>query len=155
MRKDATIVITDDGRDKGKTYVLTEMPAAKVEKWAFRAFLALAKAGVDVPDDIATAGVAGLAEFGLKGLSGLSFEDAEPLLDEMMTCVTMCPDRRHPEVVRALVESDIEEIATCIRLRAEVFKLHVNFSAPGGLSAQVAGMQTTEALRTMPMSRGR
>ena len=45
------------GRDAGKSFTLTEMPADQAERWAIRALLALAGAGVDRPDGAADAGV--------------------------------------------------------------------------------------------------
>ena len=46
----------------------------------------------------------------------------------MMTCVAFLPDPARPQVIRQLVETDIEEIATRLRLRDEVIALHVGFS---------------------------
>jgi hypothetical protein len=129
-RKTLTITIDTNGRDQGKTYLLREMPSSQAEKWAARALLAMAKSGVEVPDDIATAGLAGVAALGIKALGGMAFEDAEPLLDEMFACISFIPDPSRPQVVRGLIEDDIEEISTRLRLRKEVFFLHVNFSMP-------------------------
>jgi hypothetical protein len=126
-RQTKTVNITAKGRDKGKAFLLTEMPAAKAEKWAARAFLALAKAGVDIPENIASAGLAGIASVGLKALGGMDFPDAELLLDEMWTCIQIIPDPSRPEVVRALIEDDIEEVTTRLLLRKEVFTLHTSF----------------------------
>ena len=53
-RRTKTYVIADENRDKGKMFLLTEMPALQAEKWAIRAFLALAKAGLVIPDDVAS-----------------------------------------------------------------------------------------------------
>ena len=87
------VVITAEGRDKGKRFVLTEMPALRAEKWALRALLALAKAGVDLPDDAVGAGMAALAVAGLQALRKLEFTDAEPLMDEtrLSFCSIMYP----------------------------------------------------------------
>lgn len=57
----------------------------------------------------------------------MKWEVAEPLLEEMWACVQIMPDSSKPHVVRNLIEQDIEEIATRIKLRAEVWKLHVDF----------------------------
>ena len=124
MRKTATITIDDAGRDKGKVFVLTEMSAYQSENWAARAIFAMMNAGVDIPDNIAEAGLAGVAALGVKSLTKVSFEAAKPLLDEMLDCVTIQPS---PNVTRALVESDIEEVATLLRLRKEVLALHLDF----------------------------
>lgn len=135
-RKTAVITITDEGRDKGKIFILTEMPARKAEEWATRAFMLLARSGVQVPDNVAGAGFAGIAIMGFQALSSVNYEDIKPLFDEMMQCVQVRPDARHPEVVRYLVDSgsdgdDIEEVSTRLRLRAEIFSLHTGFWVPG------------------------
>jgi len=140
MRKTHTIVIDAEGRDKGKMFILNEMSATQAEKWAARALLAMAKSGMEVPDDIATAGLAGVAALGIKALGGMSFADAEPLLDEMFAMVSFIPDPSNPIIKRGysgvgpLIEDDIEEISTRIRLRKEIFFLHVNFTMPAAAS---------------------
>jgi hypothetical protein len=145
MRKTAIVTIDAEGRDYGKVFLLREMPASRAEKWATKAFLALAKSGVEIPDDIAKMGLAGIAAIGLKSLAGVSFADAEPLMDEMFACVTIIPDPSKTDVAnqtpihRSLVEDDIEEIATRLTLRKELFALHVNFSLPAAPSSSISG----------------
>lgn len=126
-RSTANVTITDDTRDKGKVFVLTEMPASQAEAWATRALMALTSSGAQIPAGYERLGLAGVAELGIKALGGLKWEDAKPLLDEMMTCVQIVPDPTKPHVVRGLIEEDIEEISTRVKLRAEVWKLHVGF----------------------------
>lgn len=128
----------EEGRDKGKTFILKEAAAAQAERWATRALFALARSGVDMPKNTEGAGWAGLAYLGLQALSKVTMDEVQPLLDEMWSCVTIRPDPKHPEVTRALYwggpdgeGSDIEEIATMVKLRAEVFALHSGFSMPG------------------------
>lgn len=129
--KTKTVVITNDGRDKGKYFLITEMSAMRAEKWAIRVFLSMAHAGVKVPPEIVSAGMAGLAVWGLESLTGVEYNELEPLLDEMMTCVQIVPTPSRPEVVRPLLENDVMEVSTLVQLRAEVFQLHVNFSLAG------------------------
>lgn len=131
-RKVVDVVINDEGRDKGKVFVITEMPATQAEKWGARVILAIAKGGAEIPDDIANQGMAGLASLGIRMLFGASWRDIEPLMDEMFSCIMIKPDAlTQPEFKRPLTENDIEEIATRLRLRAEVFALHTGFSIPG------------------------
>lgn len=127
-------VVTADGRDKHKRFLLTEMPAMQTEKWAWRAFLAMARAGVEVPDDIRNAGVAGIAIMGFQALQRVAFDDLEPLLDEMMGCIAVIRDPKHPDVTQPLMDGDIEEVKTILELRWEVFELHVGFSVADVLS---------------------
>lgn len=139
MRKVVDVTISDEGRDKGKTFRITEMPADKAEKWAIRALMALAKNNAQLPDDVVGAGMAGLAFVGVQALSTLKFEEVEPLLDEMFQCLQMVPDPSgHPDIVRALVANDIEEVMTRVKLRSEVLTLHTGFSFDGGKSTSTS-----------------
>lgn len=138
MRKTAIVKIEDEGRDKGKIFIIREMPAAIAERWATRALLALARSGVDLPENVTGAGWAGIAAVGFKALSSIEYHDIQPLLDEMWLCVTVRPDNRNPEVTRPLVldgeGADVEEVATLLKLRTEVFNLHAGFSTGGAPS---------------------
>lgn len=134
MRKVIDVTITDSGRDEGKTFHIKEMAATRAEKWAMRALLAVARSGVELPDDFSGMGMQGIAIVGIRALTKIAFEDAEPLLDEMMECVSLKPDPRNPAIQRPLMEGDIEEIATLIQLRQEVINLHVGFFTKGGKS---------------------
>lgn len=129
MRKQIEVVINDPAsRDNGRRYVLTEMPASQAEKFAARCFLALARSGAEIPTDVRSAGMAGLAVVGFQMLAGLAFADASALMDEMMGCVQYSYDPSNAAAVRPLAEVDIEEVATRVRLRSEVFTLHTGFS---------------------------
>lgn len=130
-RKEIDIVISEEGRDRDKVFHIRELPAYQVEKWATRALLALGRSGVEIPDNIGANGVAGLAYLGFTALMKMDYADAEPLLDEMMACVSIKPDPARPDVTRVLFPDDIEEVATIFKLRMEVFTLHTGFSLPG------------------------
>jgi hypothetical protein len=129
VRKTTFVQIPQEegNRDSGKSFFLTEMSALQAERWAYRLFLALARAGVDIPDDIASAGMAGVAQLSFKMLGGMHWQDAEPLLEEMFACVRIVPDPTKSEFSRPLIEDDIEEIQTRMKLRWEVFQLHAGF----------------------------
>lgn len=135
-----TISGNADNRDNGKTFVVTEMPAVQAEKWAFRALTAMGRNGMDVPDDALDAGVAGLLAVGVSKFLGMGFADAEVLLDEMFACVQFLPDPARPEVVRALIDDDTEEVSTRFRLRSEVLELHTGFSGGAILSTLGAAL---------------
>ena len=138
MRRTATVTIPAnaqiagrESRDAGKVYLLTEMPSAQTERWARRAVMALIKSGMEIPDDVAQAGIAGIAQLGLKAFAGIDDDTAESLLKEMFDCVSIIPDPAKPEVVRGpqhMVDDDIQEVATRLELRMEVFSLHTGFS---------------------------
>ncbi len=132
MRKQIEVTINDPlSRDNGRRYVLTEMPASQAEKFAARCFLALAKSGAEVPQDVRSAGMAGLAIVGFQMLAGLNHADAFALMDEMMGCVQYAYEPSNAAALRSLMEIDIEEVATRARLRSELFTLHTSFSLAG------------------------
>ena len=122
-RKESTF-IADSGRDKGKQYLITEMPATQAESWAIKALLAVGNAGIEIPEEIATQGMAGLLAVSYMNLLKIPFESARPLLDEMMTCVQYVPSAN---LKRPLIEDDIEEVSTRLQLRKAVWNLHMDF----------------------------
>ena len=137
-RKTKVVVVPEppageEDRDAGKRFLVTEMPPLRAEKWANRALLALVQGGAEIPDEIAKAGMAGIARMGLQALSGLRWETVEPLLDELLTCVQFMPNLQDDRVVRPLRDEagDLEEVSTIYLLRAEAFKLHVGFLRAG------------------------
>lgn len=135
MRKTITITMPPEAqRDAGKVFIITEMSARQAEEWAWRAFLALGKNRTDIPANLRELGMMGFAAVGIGALASIGFHDAKPLLDEMMACVKIMPDASKPMVVRALIDDDTEEVNTILRLRDEVFNLHVGFSVAGFLS---------------------
>lgn len=147
-RRQLTIRIDAEGRDKGKVFVLTELPASQAERWALRAVMALGAANAELPDGMELAGLAGLAR-GIGVTDGASlleafartaltlftripFAQAEELLGIMWVCVQIIPDPGNPSVIRSLIEDDIEEVATRLRLRSEIIKMHLGFSQAAG-----------------------
>lgn len=141
MRKEKRVTIKDTttakgaaSRDLGRTYLITELSASKAEKWAARAYLAIARAGKEVPAEIANAGMIGFALYGFAALSESKYEDLEPLMDEMMECVQFVMPADGG--ARGMVETDIEEVDTRAFLRLEVLHLHVGFTMADWLSRQ-------------------
>lgn len=127
-RKVKDFVVESEGRDIGKVFRITEMPALRAEKWAIRALQALAREGVELPENYNDVPMARFAEWGLNALARAPWELVEPLMDEMMTCVELVPDPGQPKVTRAIMpDIDIEEPLTFAILRREVLSLHVGF----------------------------
>lgn len=131
--KTETIVVPASwgGRDAGKTFVITEMPAARAEKWAWRLILALKGTSAQIPESLAELGMVAVAIRGVNSFlaSDVDFGKLEPLLDEMLGCISVVRDPSAPHVVTALIpDADIMEIKTIGWLRSEVLRLHTNFS---------------------------
>ena len=130
MRQVKQITITTPGRDFGKRFVITEMSAWAWDEWQSRALFAISKGGGAVPDDFTEQGLAGLLAFGLQALTSVSFEEARPLMAELMACVARCPDDARPDFARpgGVLDSDFEEAKTIQFLRREALELHLGFS---------------------------
>lgn len=149
MRKTKLVTISTKGRDQGKVFFIKEKPAYEAEKWASRAFLALARSGVDIEESVKSAGVAGLAGLavsGLRALVGLRFEEAEPLLDEMLECIRVVPDPSNLDFMRTLTigtpdgdGDDIQEVMTLLQLRREIIELHISFFELGAPQTSASG----------------
>jgi hypothetical protein len=153
MRKTSTYTVDSEGRDKGKSFLLTEMPATKAEDWAIRVMLALGAANVEIPDGALELGMAALAEIGLKKLFAISSTAIRPLLAELMECVEFVPNLQKPQVKVGypLFESQVEEVETLLTLKWEVLKLHLDFSLAAGLSKSLG--ITLGALKHKPGTR--
>ena len=127
-RKTTMYRVTEEGRDKGKTFLITEESADLGEKWAAKAILGLMASGTQLPDNYRELGMAGLAEIGFKALAGMRWELLEPLLDTMFGDIQFVGDpQKAYATTRPLILDDIEEISTRLKLRYEWWKLHMGF----------------------------
>lgn len=126
-RRTVDVKIDQENRDKGKTFVVTEMAAEQAEWWAFRVMQALigADAGMSFDQPLAK-----LARAGIQAIGRIPADQAKPIFDEMMACVSVrLPDGGS----RPLLPDDIEEVSTRFKLRVEVGKMHLDFFGNGGL----------------------
>src|ERR1051325_8547687 len=133
-RKVKDVRITTEGRDKGKWFRITEVPALQAERWAMRLLLACGRVGLDIPMNPSQDAFDLLLQQGLGALLRMHPDDAQPLLDEMLGCIRVIRDVRHPEGEFTLMDGDIEEVRTLLQLRQEIIALHTNFSLPGAQS---------------------
>jgi len=132
-RKELFYTVESKGRDASKVFYIKEMSASAAEWWAIRAGMAMAKNGVNMPDNFSEMGMAGMAKVGLEMVAKIPPGDAKPLLDELMACVKAVPNPDNHSIQRNLIDDDTEEVATRLKLRAEVFKLHVDFFTAASL----------------------
>ena len=128
-RKEIIIDIQD--RDQLLTFKVKEMPATKLESWIIRALLLVAGSGTHVPDgaDIRAAG-AYLAENGLAALGGIDFDQAKPLLDELLGCCSRVVEKVEERCTPESVDAYIMDVTTLFRLRMEAIKLNLGFLGP-------------------------
>ena len=115
-----------------------ELPADQGERWANRVIFAIGSTGVEIPDEIANAGMAGVAALGIGSLLKVPFPIAEPLLDEMFECIQYQHKPGAPlQAIMPGNDSQIEEVKTRWRLRMALFELHLGFS-PGAVALTTA-----------------
>lgn len=163
MRKVRTITIDLEGRDKGKIFVIQEMSATQAEEWGLRALEAIAQ-NSDIPAGLSNAGMLGVYILGLKPILAAPFAMVKPLLAEMFdTCLSIQPDKNEPGRLRGagtniiksiapLIEEDIEEVATRVFLRDQIFLLHTGFSWAAVLSQSWKNILTVAASLTSQTS---
>ena len=136
MRKSKKVEIKTEGRDKGKTFLLTEMSAFEAEAWGMEALGVMARAGQDIPENIIAGGLLAFKLIGLRSFLAGPWSDVSPLLERVMGCVQIV-EGTGP---RALIEEDIEEVLTITKLRDEVLELHLGFSLATDLLGAVAAI---------------
>ena len=129
MARKETEIKIEDGRDAGKVFKITEMPAVQMDKWATRALLLMGKSGT---------GIGMLAAMNLEdileALSKASYEETEKLLDELLACASFMKDGVSVPMKGEMVNSVVEEWTTIFRLRIEALKLNLGFLELGGES---------------------
>lgn len=146
-RKTKTVVI-ESGRDNGKSFLVTEMPVTKADKWANTALLAMMRGGVDVggvnfdligntlmPSDAPKIDVSGgmleLARISIAGLGNVTETVGQSLLDQLIEdCVQVVPTGGAARPMLS-IDNEIEDLKTLWTLRKEAFILHIDFLADG------------------------
>jgi hypothetical protein len=130
MRRTANVTIQPspngrENRDAGKTFVITEAPALQAEEWGLRAIMALGTSGIVVPQEIADAGLVGVALIGYQAFMGAKFEEVRPLWQEMLSCISFQPS---PGISLPFNGTLIEEVSTLLELRKQILELHTGFT---------------------------
>jgi len=77
------------------------------------------------------AGMAGVFIAGVKSLAHIDGDEAEALMDQMLSCARIVRDKRNMEMTFEVLEEDIEEISTRFFLFFEALDLHMGFSSAG------------------------
>ena len=146
-RKTKTITL-EKGRDKGKSFLITEMPVTRADKWANKAICNLLKAGIDVGQaDVnllintidpnqevkidKMGGMIELARILGRAYGGIDSDVLQELKDELFyECVQVISSGG---VVRQMlsIDDEIEDLKTLWMLRKESFLLHIDFLADG------------------------
>lgn len=132
-RKIERLTITSEGRDKGKTFLLTEMPADQGERIANRIVFALLNTGAAIPEEALGAGWAALAAVGIQAIGMLKADDVQAVLDDVWPlCVRYSPpnEKLMPQEIIPGINSQIEEVKTRYEIHMALWKLHTGFSMP-------------------------
>lgn len=120
-RKTQEVVITEENRDTGKTFIVTEPSAVAAAKFARKAMGSIARSGY-IPESLLGEGMTGMADAGFAALYFCA--DADELLGELLACAKL----KLPAGVRDVIESDIEESSTINALQLAAYQLIVGFS---------------------------
>lgn len=131
MRRTKEVTIKAQGRDHGKTFLLTEMPAEEGEFWATRALELLENSGeLEKKAEKSDGGMAALAN-AAASRAGINIARRlqDPSLDGMWKYVQFQPKNKEAPP-QALREDHIEEWETRLDLRVAFFRLHVGFFSP-------------------------
>lgn len=140
-----------DNRDSQahRVYLITEWPAARAEKWGLKMFITLKGSGTEIPESQARLGMVGVAIAGINTFLRAEIDQDVliPLLDEMMECIQIIRDPRHPEIASPIaVDDDIEDVQTRLWLRSEVILLHTGFSPADALFALISASMSSTSL---------
>lgn len=133
-RKEIPFIVEEEGRDKGKEFLITEMSAWDADTLAQDIFRAMGDSNYSsIPPDVIAMGCAGLATVGLSVISASSPEVARQLRDRLMSTVdiviTNDGKRQQRKVNGAL---DFEEVSTIRSLLDKVFQVNFDFLTIAG-----------------------
>lgn len=117
-------ITIEKGRDAGTTFLIREMPIAKADKWAMRALMAMAGAGIAIPN--VTDGMMGIARVALGALQSIPEDKAISLMDELLECVQIIPEGGHPRQLDLSI-NDVQDFTSLWLLRKEALMLHIDF----------------------------
>ncbi|MUG78900.1 hypothetical protein GM608_01495 [Bombella sp. ESL0380] len=116
------------GPDAGKCFVISRMSAFTADRWARHVVRALARAGANTPREALHSGIAGLSGQSMALFGHMSDEDCDRAFSGLLDCVTIRRDPTNRALEPApLIEADITDPNTLPALRAEAFRLNVDF----------------------------
>ncbi|MCD0236489.1 hypothetical protein [Enterobacter kobei] len=133
-RKEIPFIVEEEGRDKGKEFLITEMSAWDADTLAQDIFRAMGDSNYSqIPTDVIAMGCAGLATVGLSVISASSPDVARQLRDRLMSTVDIIityEGTRQQRKVNGVI--DFEEVSTIRTLLDKVFKVNFDFLTIAG-----------------------
>ncbi|MFJ7315273.1 hypothetical protein ACIQVE_21420 [Pseudomonas sp. NPDC098747] len=149
-RKVITISVNDGGEDK--SFRITQMPATKLEAWIARALLLVGH--TDLDPAVFAGSTDAAASAGIKALSGVSYEHAKPLYDELLACCEVMVGDHFEHLSVSNADVHIEDVKTLFKLRMEAAKLNFSFLDFGKLSKSMGQKMTVAGITATPTSPG-
>ncbi|MBV8045074.1 hypothetical protein [Pluralibacter sp.] len=133
-RKEIPFVVEEEGRDKGKEFLITEMSAWDADTLAQDIFRAMGDSNFsEIPADVIAMGCAGLATVGLSVISASSPDIARQLRDRLMSTVDIIITNDGKQQQRKVNGSlDFEEVSTIRTLLDKVFQVNFDFLTIAG-----------------------
>lgn len=129
-RKQVTFIVEDEGRDKGKEFLITEMSAWDAEELAEEIYRAMGQGEFNsLPADVVAMGVSGLATVGMSVLSAAPAHVSRPIADKLLSTVAIIISHDGKENQRKVKPIDFEEVATIRALKDKIFELNFGFLA--------------------------
>lgn len=141
MRREKRVTIQDRGRNL--TFVICEMASTQLESWVIRCLLLFVKAGIgsgignsaglekmaqEVREGNYEQAMSYISTQGLSALlSKVNYEDAAPLLDELLGCCSRVVDGITQPCTDGTIDSYVFDFRTIFKLRVEAFKLNCGF----------------------------
>ena len=133
-RKEIPFIVEEEGRDKGKEFLITEMSAWDADTLSQDIFRAMGDSNYSsIPADVIAMGCAGLATVGLSVISASSPEVARQLRDRLMSTVDRIiinKGQRQQRKVNGPL--DFEEVSTIRDLIDKVFEVNFSFLTIAG-----------------------
>lgn len=133
-RKEIPFIVEEEGRDKGKEFLITEMSAWDADTLAQDIFRAMGDSRLtEIPADVIAMGCAGLATIGLSVISASSPDVARHLRDRLMSTVDIIITNEGGRQQRKVKgELDFEEVSTIRTLLDKVFQVNFDFLTTAG-----------------------
>lgn len=133
-RKEIPFIVEEEGRDKGKEFLITEMSAWDADALAQDIFRAMGDSNYSgIPADVIAMGCAGLATVGLSVISASSPEVARQLRDRLISTVDIIITSEGQRQQRKVNGSlDFEEVSTIRSLLDKVFQVNFDFLTIAG-----------------------
>lgn len=133
-RKEIPFIVEEEGRDKGKEFLITEMSAWDADSLAQDIFRSMGDSNYNsIPADVIAMGCAGLATVGLSVISASSPDVARQLRDRLISTVDIIITSEGMRQQRKVNGSlDFEEVSTIRTLLDKVFQVNFDFLTIAG-----------------------